>query len=70
MPIFEYKCGKCGYVFEQLCMRKDEDCAVCPSCGSREAARIMSMFSSGKSGMFGGIGSSLSSSCSPRGGFS
>ncbi|RJR23194.1 MAG: zinc ribbon domain-containing protein [Desulfobacteraceae bacterium] len=70
MPIFEYKCGKCGYVFEHLIMKKgDDEPAPCPSCGGSETSRVMSMFSSGRSGLFSSTLSS-GSSCSPRGGFS
>ncbi len=70
MPIYEYKCRRCGYVFEQLYMRKhDEEAVRCPSCGKTETEKILSMFSSGKGGLLSNAGSSLSS-CGSRGGFS
>jgi len=70
MPIYEYKCCKCGYVFEQLSMRKtDEEIVKCPSCGETETEKVLSMFSSGKVGLFSNAGSSPSS-CGSRGGFS
>ena len=33
MPIYEYKCRKCGAEFEQLLKRADEK-VNCPECGS------------------------------------
>ncbi len=66
MPIFEYKCARCGKVFEKLCVRKDEnESNDCPSCGSRETERVLSLFSSSRAaGVFSGA------SCAPKGGFS
>jgi len=32
MPIYEFKCSKCGEVFEYLQFKSDDKCALCPSC--------------------------------------
>ena len=42
MPIYEYKCKKCGYIFEKIKSVKDIDKKeICPKCNS-EAIRIIS----------------------------
>lgn len=70
MPIYEFKCNKCGNEFEKLMFRSDgEEKPSCPSCGEADTSRLMSSFACGASdkSMSGG----LSSSCaSPSGGFS
>jgi putative FmdB family regulatory protein len=62
MPIYEYRCGKCGEVFERL-MKINErgDSLTCPHCGEKKPEKILSGFSSSK-------GSDSSSSCGPVGG--
>jgi putative FmdB family regulatory protein len=68
MPIYEFKCNKCGAIFEQLVFPSDgEDNAICPSCGEGDTCRLMSSFSCGKTSK--GLGSGLPSACStsPRG---
>jgi putative FmdB family regulatory protein len=43
MPIYEYACRTCGAVFEKQLKSADRLAAqVCPSCGQRGAALIMS----------------------------
>ncbi len=72
MPIYEFKCKKCGNVFEYLCFNsRDEETAKCPSCGANNNEKLLSTFSSASSGSNEGFGSGLgSASCSPSGGFS
>lgn len=41
MPIYEYKCGECGKVFEVLQKKFDVDEAACEACGA-PGRRIMS----------------------------
>ena len=41
MPIFEYRCGKCGRVFEQL-VRSDAERVECPDCASRIVVKLLS----------------------------
>ena len=68
MPIFEFKCGKCGHNFEELVLSSqfDIDDLTCPKCGSNSAEKQMSVCASNISG------SSSSSSLPPcgRSGFS
>lgn len=35
MPTYEYKCDKCGYVFEEFQSIKDEPLTECPQCGGK-----------------------------------
>jgi putative FmdB family regulatory protein len=70
MPIFEFVCGDCELLFEELVFGGKTDEVVCPSCGSEQVRKKMSTFAS-KSG---GDGASLSlrsstpaSSCSTGG---
>jgi putative FmdB family regulatory protein len=43
MPIFEYRCKKCGSQFEALVMNQRET-VICESCGSKKLERLMSGF--------------------------
>jgi putative FmdB family regulatory protein len=46
MPIFEYKCRKCDETFESFNQRASAiKPPVCPSCGSKDAERLVSVFS-------------------------
>ena len=57
MPLYEYKCLKCGEKFELLRRINDDDSTVkCPKCGSNEVKREVTGFAS-----IGG--SSTTSSC-------
>lgn len=42
MPIFEYRCAACGHEFEQLVL-KASNAPLCPSCGSPNPEKRMSM---------------------------
>ncbi len=70
MPIYEYKCRKCGNIFERICFAGDDEKDIgCPTCEERDVERLLSCFSSVSSGS--GAGHSLgSSNCSHGGGFS
>ena len=47
MPLYEYKCLKCGEKFELLRRINDDDSNVkCPKCGSSEVKREVSGFAS------------------------
>lgn len=39
MPIYEYRCGKCERLFEEL-VRSKEEKVRCPACGSRKVERL------------------------------
>ncbi|SYZ74672.1 Regulatory protein, FmdB family [Candidatus Zixiibacteriota bacterium] len=45
MPIFEYKCDRCGQQFEQLVFRSS-DKVSCTACGSEEVQKYVSTFAS------------------------
>ncbi len=65
MPIYEYRCRKCGEVFEKI-MKVNEkgDSLKCPRCGEKKPEKILSSFSSK------GSSEVASSSCGPTGGSS
>lgn len=51
MPIYEYKCSKCGASFDTLQpMNAPQEGIRCPYCGSEETKRLPSTFSSSSCG--------------------
>ncbi|MCX7622891.1 MAG: zinc ribbon domain-containing protein [Thermomicrobium sp.] len=64
MPIYEYRCQRCGYRFEKL-VRLSQGTApiVCPNCGAEETERLLSAFAARTSD-----GGATSSACSTGGG--
>lgn len=71
MPIYEFKCSRCGHVFEFLHLSRDEEYARCPVCGEVKTEKLLSTFSSFSSSQSQGAGSiTSSSSCGSSGGFS
>ncbi|RMF67270.1 MAG: zinc ribbon domain-containing protein [Calditrichaeota bacterium] len=65
MPIYEYRCKKCGKTFEVLQrVGAGNDDLSCPECGSAAPEKLVSMFASG-----GNEDSFSGSSCSSRAGF-
>lgn len=50
MPIYEYKCDKCGNCFEALRFASDSEAPVCPKCGSPQVQRQLSCFATGVGG--------------------
>ncbi len=46
MPIYEYKCQKCGYEFEELVFEERE--IKCPNCGSKFLKKLISLVNVGK----------------------
>jgi putative FmdB family regulatory protein len=45
MPMYEYRCVDCGYVYEELRRMSDaDDHLKCPECGSEQVNRLMSGF--------------------------
>jgi putative FmdB family regulatory protein len=62
MPIYEYRCRKCGKLFEKIQkVGEGGDSLKCPDCGGKKPEKVLSSFSSSKR-------SESSSSCSPAGG--
>ena len=45
MPIYEYRCRRCGHVFEQIVL-STSDQANCPKCNSGTVDKQLSIFSS------------------------
>ncbi len=45
MPIYEYKCNKCGYIFEALVF-SNQPTTKCPKCESEDLTKLMSATSS------------------------
>lgn len=56
MPIYEFQCGKCHTVFEELVMNRDETDILCPACKSRKVQKLISK--TGKAGLTSTAGSS------------
>ena len=57
MPLYEYRCGNCGKVFEILRRIKDADSDLeCPDCCSKKVERILSTFAAGACGSSGSRG--------------
>jgi len=47
MPIYEYRCGRCGTEFERIRpMFQADQCGPCPECGNLEVKRCLSLFAS------------------------
>jgi putative FmdB family regulatory protein len=64
VPIYEYTCGGCKAKFEQLVRSMHSNARVtCPTCGSDQTARAMSVFavSSGSAKTPGGSSDDLPS---------
>jgi len=49
MPIFEYRCNKCGHKTELLEKRSGRDKHICEKCGSSNMQKLFSGFSVGQS---------------------
>jgi putative FmdB family regulatory protein len=69
VPIFEFRCGRCGREFEKLVSTASAGVS-CPACSSRKVEKKFSVFGSKSGGKFtssqGGSGCSscAKSSCS------
>jgi putative FmdB family regulatory protein len=49
MPIFEYKCNKCGHKTEFLEKSSGKNKHICEKCGSSDMQKLLSSFSVGQS---------------------
>ncbi len=49
MPIFEYKCRKCGAEFEKL-VKNSQEKTACAKCASMEVERKLSVFAASVAG--------------------
>ncbi|HEC34046.1 MAG TPA: zinc ribbon domain-containing protein [Chloroflexi bacterium] len=60
MPIYEYRCRRCGEEFEKLVRSLSaQEVVTCPRCGSEEVEKAISLFGLGNSAR-----SSAGDSCS------
>ncbi|RLA82476.1 MAG: zinc ribbon domain-containing protein [Deltaproteobacteria bacterium] len=45
MPLYEYLCKTCGYTFEVLQLKKEDEREVeCPRCKSKDTQKLISGF--------------------------
>ncbi len=42
MPLFDFRCSACGFVFEEL-VRRPSKRPPCPSCSSNDVEKLVSM---------------------------
>ena len=61
MPIFEYKCNKCGHKTEFLEKSAGKSKHICEKCGSSDMQRLFSGFAVGQSSK--GSGSCSTGTC-------
>jgi putative FmdB family regulatory protein len=65
MPIYEYRCKKCGHVFDKFVRSMSATGEVeCPECHSQECRKNVTVFGS----MSGATSVSAASDCAPKGG--
>lgn len=59
MPIYEYRCTKCGATFELLRRSSDSDDELrCPECGHQEVSKLFSAFATSSTAASTSSGSS------------
>ncbi|HAN86613.1 MAG TPA: FmdB family transcriptional regulator [Firmicutes bacterium] len=63
MPIFEYKCAKCGDKFEELVTACCTE-VKCPKCGSKEVSKLFSAFGFKSGSTFASSSGGSCGSCS------
>ena len=73
MPIYEYECGACGHIFEEIVFGSEE-AITCPECQSSTIKKLMSSpaavnSNNDLSSSLSGVSSSAGGSCG-SGGFS
>jgi len=66
MPIYEYRCRECGEKFDKLVRSTTDEIELCcPSCGSKQAEKLLSMFGTSGFSTTPNFTSSSASSCQP-----
>ena len=53
MPIFEYECGNCEYVWEDTILSGEPEPEFCPQCEEKEVRKLMSLPAAGKVKLYG-----------------
>ena len=51
MPLYEYRCARCGEEFEKI-VSSSEARVICPGCRSRKVERKFSLFGTKRGGKF------------------
>ena len=69
MPIYEYRCAKCGKRSSALLPRWDAPDPACPHCEARRLQRLVSTFATQRSEDAGDFGSDFDDAGSDDGGF-
>lgn len=62
MPIFEYRCKKCGITYEKIIFNRDAPQPACPNCGGEDVEKLIS--APGRCGVADGAGSGASAASS------
>lgn len=68
MPIYEFKCSKCGKEFDELVMSGKENKINCPECDSEECEKLVSMGNVRPNGIPKGKGGYTPPACKGCGG--
>jgi len=63
MPIFEYRCNKCGHKTEFLEKSSSKNKHICEKCGSSDMQKLFSTFSATSSSKSGGSDSCPTGTC-------
>ncbi len=68
MPIYEYRCPKCGRQFDRLVpMGTDSKDVECPHCGQKGVEKKVSLFGRSGGDSLGDFSAIGGSSCGPSG---
>lgn len=67
MPIYEFRCTKCGNKFDKLCqLNESGENISCPKCHAPKPTRVMSGFSANIPGNLQGSRGDSCSGCTSR----
>lgn len=71
MPMFDYRCGKCGHLFEELVISSTapDETIQCPECGGYQSQRLLSAPAVSVGSSFGSSGTPSGCSTPPGSGF-
>ena len=68
MPIYEYRCPKCGHEFEKLVpITTDPKDVDCPKCAREGVEKKMSLFGTSGGDTWSSVSSAAASPCGPTG---